>query len=154
MKSGVSTSMAPTGRGTDRGSGSLSGLCPCDHPDSQKERPGDLPHLSRVAPRCRQFIADFVHRFSPGLRAVAERRRPSSQKPHELVQIPLMGHPKRRRVDLVKGERDRSITLNSQPCLREPEMTKNLGLKALNDGIDFRGDAWHFVAPSGEDAIR
>ena len=33
-------------------------------------------------------------------------------------------------------------------------MTKNLGIQALNDGIDFRGDAWHFVAPSGEDAIR
>src|SRR5208283_3278126 len=118
------------------------------------KRPGDLPHLIQVAPLPRQCISDFVRWFSLCLFAVADRRRPSSQKPHELVQIPLMGHPKRRRVDLVKGERDRSITLNSQPCLREPEMTKNLGLKALNDGIDFRGDAWHFVAPSGEDAIR
>src|SRR5271166_4004623 len=133
MKSGVSTPMAPTRRGTDRGSGSLSSSC--DHPDSQMKRPGDLSLLIRVAPRCRQFITDFIHSFSPGLRAVAERRRPSSQKPHELVQIPLMGHPKRRRADLVKGERDRSITLHSQPRLREPEMTKNLGLKALNDGI-------------------
>jgi len=47
--------MAPTGhsgdprRGTDRGSGSLSGLRLCDHPDSEMKRPGDLSLLAWVA---------------------------------------------------------------------------------------------------------
>src|SRR5271166_2818505 len=65
-----------------------------------------------------------------------------------------MGHPEGWRVDLVKGKRDRSITLHSHRCLREPEITKNLGIKASNDGFNGRSDAWQFVAPSGKDSIR
>src|SRR5262249_38507180 len=129
-------------------------LSPSHPADSHKYIPANLPFMLRVAPSHCQNISDLVYRVTPGVGQIAERCGPCTEETHEPIQNPVMGDAEWWRVDFMEWEPHCPVSIRSQPRLREPEITKNLGIESVNHLVDFGADCGQLVAPAGEDAIR
>ena len=63
-----------------------------------------------------------------------------------------MDHLERRRGEFLERKRQRPVTLLDQPCSRGPVGPDDIGVEAVDDRIDFRGDGVELVAPDGDHA--
>lgn len=117
------------------------------------QRPPDHALVVRISPFLRQCRLYFGNRIDAVVRGVPARRRPGTQEPGQLTEIPPLLEPERRRADFSEWEVNRSVPLEQELSLRVPPWLEQTAIELMNDRVE----SWIVengvaVAPDGDRA--